>query len=146
MNKHYSYWIAALLFLCGTAFAQLEIISPAQDSTVSGLTRQVVTARSVSGFDAEIYVNGVFALKRVVRLDGLVDFINVPVPQGDVEFEVRIVNPDGTVAFAEKRMMHILGAPDKIQMEFETEAIEANGSSVARGTAKVFDQWGYLIP
>ncbi len=146
MNKHLTYWFFAMLFLCGTASAQLEIVTPAQDSTVSSLTRQAVTARSVSGFDAELYMNGKFALKRVVRLDGLVDFINIEVPQGPVEFEVRIMNPDGTVAFSEKRVMHILGAPNKIQMEFETEAVEANGQSVARGTAKVFDQWGYQIP
>ncbi|MBP6671576.1 MAG: hypothetical protein KA247_00425 [Bacteroidetes bacterium] len=146
MMKQLTYCTALLLFLIGTAYSQLEIVSPAQDSTVSALTRQVVTARSVSGFEAEVYVNGIFALKKVVRMDGLVDFINIEVPQGGVEFEVRIVNPDGTVAFSEKRMMHILGNADKIVTEFDTDALEADGRSVVQGTAKVFDQWGYQIP
>ncbi|MFA5833959.1 MAG: Ig-like domain-containing protein [Bacteroidota bacterium] len=146
MNRHSTYWILALLFLSSFAAAQLQIITPGQDSTVSTLLRQVVTAQSVSGFDAELYVNGKFALKRTVRIDGIVDFINVEVPQGPVQFEVRILNPDGTVAFSENRFMHILGSPYKIDLQLEKDFVEANGRSTIKASAKVFDQWGYAIP
>jgi hypothetical protein len=143
--KRTTYIFAALFLLSASAFAQLQILTPAQDGTVSSLTRQVVTAQSVSGFDAELYVNGSFAAKRTVRLDGLVDFINVEVPQGDVEFEVRIVNPDGTVAFYEKRTMHILGNPEKIELELDKENVAADGQSTIKGSVKVFDRWNYQI-
>ncbi len=138
--------ILAVLFLFGaSASAQLQIITPAQDSTVSALTRQVVTAQSATGFDAELYVNGTFAQRKTVRTDGFVDFINVEVPQGPVEFEVRIVNPDGTPAFWEKRTMHILGGPARIEMELENSSVEANGQSTVKGFARVYDQWDYVI-
>ncbi|MFA6438488.1 MAG: hypothetical protein WCX28_04220 [Bacteriovoracaceae bacterium] len=140
------YYLAAIIALSASAFAQLQIITPAQDSSVSSLTRQVVTAQSASGFDAELYVNGTFAVKRTVRQDGLVDFINIEVPQGNVEFEVRIVNPDGTTAFFEKRYMHIIGRPARIELNVEKDAVEANGQSKVRATAMVFDQWDYRIP
>jgi hypothetical protein len=61
MMKRLLYSIAVLFVLGASASAQLQIITPAQDSTVSALTRQVVTAQSASGFDAELYVNGTFA-------------------------------------------------------------------------------------
>ncbi|MFA6467851.1 MAG: hypothetical protein WCW35_03065 [Bacteroidota bacterium] len=146
MKKLTTYTFLAILFMSGTVFAQLQILTPAQDSTVSTLTRQAVTAQSVSGFDAELYVNGTFAMKRTVRLDGLVDFINVEVPQGNVTFEVRIVNPDGSVAFYETRSMHILGNPARVDLNVEKEAVEANGQSTVKASARVFDQWGYIIP
>ena len=146
IKRTLTYSLFLLLFAAASASAQVEIISPAQDSTVSALTRQAVTARSVAGFDAELWVNGVFAMKKAVRKDDLVDFINVEVPQGPVEFEVRIVNPDGSVAFFEKRTMHVLGGPDRIEMQFDQPAVEADGHSVVKGTAKVFDAWGYQIP
>jgi hypothetical protein len=146
MMKRIPYYIAVLFVLAVPAFAQLQILTPAQDGMVSPLTRQVVTAQSVSGFDAELYVNGTFAQRRAVRQDGLVDFINVEVPQGNIEFEVRIVNPDGTVAFYEKRTMHILGTPAAIELELENDAVEANGTATVKAVAKVSDQWGYPIP
>jgi hypothetical protein len=136
-------WMIAFSSL---AVAQLEIITPANDSTVSMLTRQAVTARSVPGFTAELYVNGVFASRRVVRADDLVDFINIPVPQGNVVFEVRIVNPDGTVALQKSRTMHILGAPSAIKLEWEKDEIAADGTSSLKAYASVFDAWGYRIP
>ncbi|MEW5799163.1 MAG: Ig-like domain-containing protein [Bacteroidota bacterium] len=140
-----AYLLLALSFIFTSASAQLQIISPDRDSTVSPLTRQAITARSVSGFDAELYVNGVFASKKPVRLDGLVDFINTEVPAGPVVFEVRIVNPDGSVAFSEQRFIHILGSPAAINLESDSEELPADGTSSMNVRATVFDQWGYPI-
>lgn len=146
MKKFLPYVAITFLLLSGSLYAQLQVISPAEDGMVSSLTRQAITAKSVPGFEAELYVNGTFSQKKVVRLDGLVDFINIEVPMGDIEFEVRIVNPDGSTAFFEKRTMHILGTPAKITLEMESDEVEANGRSIVQGKAIVYDPWGYVIP
>ncbi len=146
MKTFLRYYLLLTVLISGTVFAQLEILVPANDSTVSNLNRQVVTARSVAGFTAELLVNGSFAMSRVVRGDDIVDFINVPVPPGPVEFEVRIVNPDGSVAFFERRSMHILGPPASIELTLDKDVVEANGESTITATARIFDEWKYLIP
>lgn len=146
MMRRITYTLAVMVLLSASALAQLQILTPAQDSMVSPLTRQVVTIMSASGFEAELLVNGTSAMKRTVRQDGLLDFINVEVPQGPVEFEVRIINPDGSVAFFEKRFMHILGSPTRIDLALENDAVAANGTSTVNAAVSVYDQWNYRIP
>ncbi len=136
----------SILLYSSVSFAQLEIVSPAADSTVSNLTRQALIVKTISGFDVEVYVNGKFAQRKTTRIDGTVDFINLVVEPGGVTFEVRVVNPDGSVAFSDNRFMHILGAPSKIKINFNNNRVEADGLSALQGTAKVYDKWGYVIP
>ena len=72
----------ALLLLAATpVLAQLQIVAPA-DSTVSSVDRQAVTVKSVPGTAVALVVNGEIVRVDTTRLDGVVDFLNVPVGTG----------------------------------------------------------------
>ncbi len=123
------------------ASAQLEILAPA-NGTVSTLHSQTVTAKTMAGFDAQIWVNGNLAMKGKVRPDGIIDFINVQVPSGDDTLLVRLVNPDGSEIFSDTRMIHVLGTPASFKFEFDNSRLPANGKATAQGTIQVLDTWG----
>ncbi len=143
--RHGALWLAVMLLLAISAqraVAQLEILSPAE-GTVTALHSQTVTAKTMAGFDAQIWVNGKLAKKGKVRPDGIIDFINVEVPSGNDTLVVRLVNPDGSEIFSDTRAIHVLGPPDSLQFDLENNVLPANGKATTKGTVRVLDAWGF---
>lgn len=128
--------------LMSDAFGQIEIITP-KDSAVSAVDRQAVTVHSWPGARVELLVNNVSVKIDTVRVDGLLDFINIQVPLGDVEFSARLLQPDGTPAQTVSRHMHILGPPASIVVELERTELSADGISSTKGFITLFDRWKY---
>jgi len=127
------------------SYAQMiQIISPS-NGTVSKLHNQVVTAKGWDGFDIQLWVNGSLAQTGKVRPDGVIDFMDVNVPSGDVKIETRIVNPDGSLIDVDSVKLHILGTPMYIKIELSEDHIRANSSSIVNGKVQVLDEWGYPI-
>ena len=104
------------------SFAQLSILSPA-DSAVLPLHRQSVIVRSAPGSMVELYTNGVLATRGNARVDGMIQFVNVPVHPGDVIFEVRQLDPDDTIVSTQQHRVHILGPVAVLKIETEKSEI-----------------------
>jgi hypothetical protein len=124
--------------------AQIQIESPLEGSA-SALTRQAVIVKGWPSTDAELYVNGTLAMKDKIRIDGIVDFLNVEVEPGDVVFEVRMVNPDGSRISSATRTIHILSPPAYVEVQLEKKSLHANGISTTSGTIRVLDKWNVPI-
>jgi hypothetical protein len=145
------FFAAALLWLAATgvwgqySYGQLIEITDPKDGAVSMLHSQFVTIRSTAGTKTELWVNGELTRKGVVRIDGIEDFLNLDVPDGDVTFEVRLVNPDGSLITSATRKMHILGPPASVDIELQKDRLYADGKSKTKGSVHVLDKWGYKI-
>lgn len=132
-----------LLFVAG-ASAQLDIVSP-KDSTISTLHSQAVTVRGVPDSSVDLYINGNLVKTLSVRVDGLVDFLNVNVPSGDVRIDVAPAGTPVVPSPEHSRLIHVMGQPAKIHIAFGKEAIPADGVSEITGAVSVRDRWGYAI-
>jgi hypothetical protein len=133
-----------LVFSASSFTQMIKILSP-EGGSISSLHSQGVTAKGWTGFEAELWVNGVQAQRGAIRGDGFVDFINVPVPTGDVLLEARLVNPDGSPIQSDTVRIHVLGEPSSIKVEMDEEEMRANGSSTLKGHFQVLDYWGYAL-
>ena len=139
--------IAAVLsgcFVFAASGQMIQIVSPANNS-VSELNSQTITAKGWAGFNAELWVDNQLVQKGTVRIDGIIDFINVPAPSGNRKFEARLVNPDGSVIDADSISLHILGGPAVLSIELADSALRANGASSTKGKVRVFDAWGFPL-
>jgi hypothetical protein len=126
------------------AVSQFDITVP-QEGAVSSLTRQAVTVKGFPGFAVELLVDGNVVMKNKIRPDGIADFLNIEVQPGDVTFEARMVNPNGSVIASKQRMIHILGPPSTIALGTDASLLIADGKSTTKGTVQLFDEWGYPI-
>lgn len=124
-----------------TASAQMLQITHPEDQSVLSLRTQSVTAKGWPGFDVSLAVNGVEVKKTKIRVDGIVDFLNVAVPEGPVKYEVRLLNPDGSTITSEERSVHILGAPSVVHVLLERASAPAGSGSLIDGSVEVFDRW-----
>lgn len=134
-------WLLALAGFVSTASGQMLQITHPDDQEVLSLRTQSVTAKAWPGFDVELLVNGASAKRSKVRVDGIVDFLNVSVPEGPMAYEVRLLNPDGSTITSETRMVHILGAPSIVHILLERDSAPANSGAIVDATIEVFDRW-----
>jgi hypothetical protein len=126
------------------SFAQLWIASPA-DSVRSALHSQTVIVQGPAGQAAELLVNGTPSMKETFRVDGIIDFIDVKVPEGPVRLEVHLLGPDGSTVITQTRSIHVFGAPSSIDMQLESKTITADGKTKIKGTVKLYDRWNYQL-
>ncbi|MCU0454109.1 MAG: hypothetical protein MUE68_10670 [Bacteroidetes bacterium] len=133
--------VALLTGAMASAFAQMLQITHPEDQAVLSLRTQSVTAKGWPGFDVALAVNGVEVKKTKIRVDGIVDFLNVAVPEGPVTYEVRLLNPDGSTITSEERSVHILGAPSVVQVVLDRESAPAGSGALIDGSVEVFDRW-----
>jgi hypothetical protein len=126
-------------------FGQIRIITPAP-GVVSPLNRQIVTVRSAPGALVELSVNGAPVRRDTIRIDGLLDFLNVEVPAGDVVFSAGIVGNEGSVSRGDSCQIHILGEPAKIMLTAEKKELFADGLSSTAVAVKLYDKWNVQIP
>jgi hypothetical protein len=77
-----------------------------------------------------------------VRIDGLLDFLNVEVAPGDALIEATLVGSDLS---GDRRKVHILGPPDSLSIDLRNRELFADGNSLSNGTVRVFDRWGYQL-
>ena len=136
--------VASFAFAPNVVAQMIQILTPS-NGTVSKLHSQVVTAKGWEGFDAQLWMNGTLAQSGKIRQDGIIDFMNVNVPSGDVKFEARLVNPDGSIVENDSVKIHILGAPAFVKIALSEDHLRANGASTLIGKVEVLDEWGYAI-
>ena len=130
--------IMSLMMLSSLATAQLEIVSP-KNGTVSILHSQAVTVRSIPFSSVDLYINGRIVKTAEVRVDGLVDFLNVTVPSGDVRIDVASKGSDLLSSPERSRTIHVVGSPASIRITMDNNAVMADGNSRLKGAIKVLD-------
>ncbi|MBS4028861.1 MAG: hypothetical protein KGZ58_09500 [Ignavibacteriales bacterium] len=133
-----------LIFVASSSAQFLQITTP-KENTVSTLHRQAVSAIAVPNANVQLLVNSQIVKQERVRIDGIVDFLNIEVPDGDVVFEVQQLNDDGSVIATQQRSIHIFGKPSLLSISTERERLYADKSSTTAGTIHVFDKWNYPL-
>lgn len=141
--RQLTYCLVALLVAASAAFGQkLSIVVP-EPNTVSMLTRQAVIINGVSGRKVRLSANGVAVDSGVVRVDGICDFLGVPVPTGDVVFKVSYV---ANSTETDSVRIHIAGQPSSIEIRTSASNFLADGKSLTRFELIVRDTFGVAIP
>jgi hypothetical protein len=141
--RQLTYCLVTLLVAASTAFGQkLSIVEP-KPNTVSMLTRQAVIINGTSGRKVRLFANGVAVDSGAVRVDGVCDFLGVPVPTGDVVFKVSYI--DNATELDSVRI-HIAGQPTSIEICTSSNDFLADGKSITRFELVVRDTFGVAIP
>lgn len=139
----------AILWIClfATTAAlrgQVAILSPKKDAA-EGLHHIAVTIAGNPGSPAWLYVNDVLADSGTIRIDGIHDFLNVPVPYGPVEIRTEAEGAGGRI-YKNTRRIHVIGPPEQIRAFPEAVSLPADGRSLQSVRIEFQDAWGYKVP
>jgi hypothetical protein len=124
--------------------AQIDIATP-KEGEISPYRVQAVIGHAPSNLPVRLDVNDLPADSGKVMPNGAFEFIGVAAPEGPVKYVVSVRFPNGRTIWAE-RHIHILGAPDSINVSVPSTEIPADGWSVIPVSASVLDRWGVPIP
>ena len=138
-----TYCLIALLTAAAAAFGQrLSIVEP-KPNTVSMLTRQAVIINGAAGRKVQLQANGVAVDTGIVRVDGVCDFLGIPVSAGDVVFKISYINGSPE---ADSIRVHIAGQPASIDINTSSRTLLADGKSITHFDLIVRDTFGVAIP
>ena len=141
MNRLFS--ILAGLLLSTTLFGQVLLLEP-KDNAVSKLNRISVTAAGKAGSPVKLFVNDAEIAHDVMRIDGLIDFLNVEVPAGPVKLRVEAIGASDRIFTAEKNI-HVLGSVGAINNVSGDIIQPADGRSIGKYKFELTDEWGYQL-
>ncbi|MCH7955807.1 MAG: hypothetical protein IIC40_08705, partial [Candidatus Marinimicrobia bacterium] len=91
----------------GIVYSQVTILTP-KSETVTSLHHISVTVAGMPGAPTTLFINGELTKVDTIRIDGLLDFINIEVPDGPLELMVQSRSSQGKL-FEASRSIHILG-------------------------------------
>ncbi|MFH0992228.1 MAG: hypothetical protein V1799_19685 [bacterium] len=80
-----------------------------------------------------------------MRIDGALEFIGVTVPEGPVQYELKLYEGTGQYVASQIRNIHIFGSPVELQIQFEKNSISADGKSKINGLVLMYDRWNAQI-
>lgn len=135
--------VFGLLFTT-TVFAQVIMIQP-KDGAVSRQNHIAVTIAGKANAQASLYVNDSLAATNNIRIDGILDFLNIEVPVGPVTLRSEAVGAGGRIFSAEKTI-HVLGPVKQIIPLLGDVYLPADGFSTQELQFELRDEWGYLLP
>ncbi|MFA6793143.1 MAG: hypothetical protein WCS29_04585 [Candidatus Neomarinimicrobiota bacterium] len=135
--------MTGICLLAGGLQAQMFILNPAENA-VSELHRIAVTVMGKPSAEATLYVNNTQVSSGEIRVDGVYDFLNIPVPDGPVTIRVEAPGAGGRI-FTAERNMHVLGPPSKVLPYEDAIKIEADGKQERLLRFEIRDEWGYLL-
>ena len=137
-----------LIFLTGmllsaALFGQVLMLEP-KDGATSKLNHISVTIAGKAGANATLFVNETEVASNTIRIDGLLDFLNVEVPIGPVSLKV-VAEGAGDRLFVAERTIHVLGQLKQIKNVSGDIFLPADGRSVGSYKFELMDQWGYRL-
>ncbi|MDD4960646.1 MAG: hypothetical protein PHX07_00225 [Candidatus Marinimicrobia bacterium] len=135
--------MTGICMLAGGLHAQMLILNPAENA-VSELHRIAVTVMGKPSAEATLYINNNPVSSGELRVDGIYDFLNIPVPEGPVTIRVEAPGA-GERIFVAERNIHVLGPPSKILPYEDALKIEADGKSEGTLRFEIRDEWGYRL-
>ncbi len=140
-------YISVLLLLgltdLSTLVAQVVIISPAEES-VHQLHRIPVIVSGRPGAEVKLFGNDSLLAQAAIRIDGLLDFLNVEVPSGPVELRVETELGNGRT-LEDYRHIHILGPPARVMTPSAELEQPADGFTIQTYKFQVQDEWGFKL-
>lgn len=107
------------------------------------LTRQAVIISGAPGVKIVLRANGAVIDTGVVRVDGIYDFLNIPVVAGPVTFTVTSITGMPEV---DSVLIHIAGEPSSIELTMENKKLFADGKTKVSVKGIVKDKFGIAIP
>jgi len=141
MNRFYLILVGLLVSM--SLCAQVIIIDP-QENATSSLRHISVTIAGKAGSETILFINNTKVASDTIRIDGLLDFVSIEVPEGPVNLRVELTNAAGRLFTAEKNI-HVLGPLRGFKTDFEKINLSADGRSEANYTFEVMDEWGYRL-
>ncbi|MEA3287228.1 MAG: hypothetical protein U9Q77_07625, partial [Candidatus Marinimicrobia bacterium] len=135
--------ILAGLLLATAIFAQVIILEP-KDGAVSRINKISVTIAGKAGAPATLFINGSEAAHEIIRIDGLLDFLNVEAPAGPVNIKVEAEGASGRI-FTAERGIHVLGTVNQIVNISDPIGLDADGRSTGEFRFEIQDEWGYRL-
>ena len=116
-----------------------------KENAISRVNHISVTIAGKAGASAKLFINDSVVVENTIRIDGLLDFINVEVPVGPVNVRVEAMGLAGRT-FIAKRSIHVLGPVKQIISSEGSIALPADARSSASYKFQLKDEWGYSLP
>ncbi len=123
--------------------AQVVMLQPPPNQ-VTSLHRVSVTVAGKAGVEATLYIDDLVAAKDTIRIDGLLDFLNVEVPSGPVQIKVTALGA-GERTYSAERSIHVIGPPEQVIPLDDDFILPADGFASDEYRMEVQDEWGYRI-
>ena len=121
----------------------VAIFAPA-DGTVLGADRVYVGVKGERGATVVLYDGAAPVDSAPVRIDGVVDFIAVPLTRGQHRLRAQMKNSWGTERW-DSIAVHVTGLPAKFAVSASRLALVADGHTVAATKVRVLDAWGVPV-
>jgi hypothetical protein len=123
--------------------AQAVIVSP-EEQSVHQLHRIPVIVSGKPGAEVSLFGNDSLLAKAAIRIDGLLDFLNVDVPSGPVELRIESKLGNGRI-LQDFRHVHILGPPAQLTLPNADLEQPADGTTIKTYRFQIQDEWGYKL-
>jgi uncharacterized repeat protein (TIGR01451 family) len=121
----------------------VAIFAPS-DGTVLGVDRAYVGVKGERGATVVLYDGAAPIDTAPVRIDGVVDFIAIPLTRGPHRLRARMKNSWGTERW-DSIAVHVTGLPAKFAGSASRLALVADGHTVAATKVRVLDAWGVPV-
>jgi uncharacterized repeat protein (TIGR01451 family) len=121
----------------------VEMFAPV-DGTVLGVDRVYVGVKGERGATVVLYDGAVPVDSAPVRIDGVVDFIAIPLTRGPHRLRARMTNSWGTARW-DSIAVHVTGLPAKFAVSASRLALVADGRTVSATKVRVLDAWGVPV-
>ncbi len=121
----------------------VEIFAPA-DGTVLGVDRAYVGVKGERGATVVLYDGAVPVDSAPVRIDGVVDFIAIPLTRGPHRLRARMTNSWGSARW-DSIAVHVTGLPAKFAVSASRLALVADGHTVSATKVRALDAWGVPV-
>jgi hypothetical protein len=128
--QHLKYFLLVLFLLIpgvNSIWAQVVMLEP-KNNAVSEISRISVTVAGKAGDLVNLEINDEYVLTDTIRIDGLLDYLNIDVPIGPVKIRVWMATKKGRI-FAAERNIHVLGPAQKIIPLDDQLSLPADGVS-----------------
>ena len=129
-----------LAFLMGPT---VQIFEPA-DGTVFPSDRIYIGARGEPGASVALFDGDSLITQTNLRIDGIHDFIAVPLSRGPHRLRVRMLNSWNQERW-DSMTVHVTGRPASFSTLDAPVALIADGHTIATVRVRVFDRWGVPI-
>jgi uncharacterized repeat protein (TIGR01451 family) len=121
----------------------VEIFAPT-DGTVLGADRVYVGVRGERGTTVVLYDGAAPIDSAPVRIDGVVDFIALPLTRGPHRLRAQMKNSWGAERW-DSIAVHVTGLPAKFAVSASRLTLVADGRTVATTQVRVLDRWGVPV-
>lgn len=131
------------LMVSTSLFAQVIMLQP-KDGAISRLNHISVTIAGKAGAPAKLFINDSLMRENDIRIDGILDFLNVEVPVGPIKIRVEALGASDRT-FTAERTIHVLGPLAKITALSGVVDQPADGRTVLDYKFEFSDAWDYKL-